>query len=391
VCVDRTETRLTSGFPGIGTVSVNKLARVGLSPITPFSFNYTVRESLMNRNVLLTGISLVFALASQSALAANANTTQKGSLLIYPKIDVRKGVSTWVRLVNDSKLPVTVKCYYMDVEKHRVDFEFPLTKNQPMVFDAATGIGPSRSVNAFPQGTNYPGYGELICFAVNFDGTAAAHHDQLSGTATIADTNVVNGTTDINGASEYSAWSFRYNANGTNEPPLGDLKLTGEAGGYDSCPAYLMGQFSPSGAPAPGDKIYGKTTISISSCKQDLRQDFDRNDTKLQFDVWKYDETRLTGAYHCSNSFAETALDDVGTARQNFSAALLKEGAYYRVQGVESTQCLKSKSAGLVGVQTSLIPGLGSVTTELAASNNGVKDSFIRWDASSPWMETPVE
>jgi len=367
--------------------------RGSASPITPFSFNYTVRESLMNRNVLLTGISLVFALASQSALAANANTTQKGSLLIYPKIDVRKGVSTWVRLVNDSKLPVTVKCYYMDVEKHRVDFEFPLTKNQPMVFDAATGISPSRSVNAFPQGTNYPGYGELVCFAVNFDGTALAHHDHLSGTAPVADTNTVDDRPDgdINGASEYSAWSFRYNSNGVTQPGSKDLVLSGRIGGYDSCPAYLMGQFSPSGAPAPGDKIYGKTTISISSCKQDLRQDFDRNETKLQFDVWKHDETRLTGAYHCSNSFAETALGDVATARQNFSAALLKEGAYYRIQGVASTQCKASQNAGLVGVQTSLIPGLGSVTTELAASNNPAVDGFIQWDASSPWMETPVE
>ncbi|MGI9212945.1 MAG: hypothetical protein ACR2HF_10775, partial [Methylococcaceae bacterium] len=165
----------------------------------------------MNRNVLLTGITLAFALVSQSGLAANANTTQKGSLLMYPKIDVRNGVSTWVRLVNDSKTPVTVKCYYMDVEKHRVDFEFPLTKNQPMIFDAATGEGPSRSVNAFPEGANYPGYGELICFAVSDDGTQLRDYNQLSGTATVADA--------TNGASEYSAWSFRYNGNGS--PPSG--------------------------------------------------------------------------------------------------------------------------------------------------------------------------
>ncbi len=345
----------------------------------------------MNRNVLLTGISLVFALVSQSGLAANANTTQKGSLLIYPKIDVRDGVTTWVRLVNDSKLPVTVKCYYMDVNKNRVDFEFPLTKNQPMIFDAATGIGPSRSVNAFPQGTDYPGYGELICFAVSDDGTRLRHHDQLSGTATIADTSNGNGNGNVNGASEYNAWSFRYNANGTTEPTAGDLNLTGRTGGYDSCPAYLMGQFSPSGSPAPGDRTtYGKTTISVSSCSQDLRQDYTRNETKLQFDVWKYDETRLTGAYHCANSFAETALGDVGTAPQNFTAAVLKEAAYYRVQGVQSTQCKDSKNTGLVGVQTSLIPGLGSISTELAASNNAaIPDGFIKWDAF-PGLEAPA-
>ncbi|MGI9213208.1 MAG: hypothetical protein ACR2HF_12125, partial [Methylococcaceae bacterium] len=172
-------------------------------------------------------------------------------------------------------------------------------------------------------------------------------------------------------------------------PGTSDLILNGQPGGYDSCPAYLMGQFSPSGSPAPGNQVYGKTTLDVSSCRQDLRQDFYRNNTKLQFDVWKFDETRLTGAYHCANSFAETTLDGINTAPQNFSAALLKDADYYRVQGVKSTQCSDSETAGLVGVQTSLIPGMGAVSTELAGSNMAAPAGFIKWDAF-PGQEAPA-
>jgi hypothetical protein len=149
-----------------------------------------------------------------------------------------------------------------------------------------------------------------------------------------------------------------------------------------------MGQFSPSGSTAPGNQVYANTTLDVSSCRQDLRQDYYRNDTKLQFDVWKYDETRLTGAYHCGNSFAETTLDGIKTAPQNFSAALLGDAAYYRVQGVKSTQCGSSDNAGLVGIQTSLIPGMGAVSTELAAANTPAPPGFIKWDAF-PGLDAP--
>lgn len=330
----------------------------------------------MNRNALLTGMTLAFALISQAGLADNANTSQKGSLLIYPQIDVRPGMETWVRLVNDYKDPVTVKCYYMDVDKQRVDFEFELTKNQPVLFDARTGDSPSHQVNKFPTGANY---GELICFAVSNNGTELRDFNHLSGTATVVE--IANGNNNTNGAAEYNAWAFRYNAGPNGLPPgSDDLILSGAAGAYDSCPAYLFGQFSPNGAPAPGKKTYGTTKIDIASCRQDLRQDYTTNQTKLQFDIWRYDETRLTGAYHCSNSFVEATLEGIKTAPQNFTTQLLRDAAYYRVQGVKSTQCSQSEETGLVGIQTSEIPGVGTVATEMGASNMAAKPGFVKWD-----------
>jgi hypothetical protein len=338
-----------------------------------------MRKCFMKKTALMIGITTALAISSSAAFAAIATTNQKGSLLIYPKIDVRSGVTTWVRIVNDSTVAVQVKCYYMDVNKNRNDFEFVLTAFQPFVFDALTGNSPqpiAQGANSFPPG---PGYGELVCFAVSPNGTALANFNNLAGTALV----VRNGQ-----ASEYNAWAFKAN---TATPGAGDLVLNGTA--YDSCPAYLFGQFSPLNSPTPVG-LAGNTVIDISSCKQDLRQDYNTNVTKLQFDVWRYDETRYTGAYNCSNSFYESALESNAVVPPfnramvmpgNFSNRLLKGPAYYRVQGVASTQCnytgFASAPTGLVGVQTTYLPG-STVTTELGASNTPGPAGFVKWDAS---------
>jgi hypothetical protein len=336
---------------------------------------------IMKKTALMIGITAALAISSSTVFAANANTTPKGSLLIYPLIDVREGATTWVRIVNDGLAAVTVKCYYMDVNKQRNDFEFVLTAFQPFVFDAETGASPifgqaPQGANSFPPGADY---GELVCFAVSPNGTALANFNNLAGTALV----VRNGQ-----ASEYNAWAFKAN---TATPGAGDLVLNGTA--YDSCPAYLFGQFSPLNSPTPVG-LAGNTVIDISSCKQDLRQDYNTNVTKLQFDVWRYDETRYTGAYNCSNSFYESALESNAVVPPfnramvmpgNFSNRLLKGPAYYRVQGVASTQCnytgFASAPTGLVGVQTTYLPG-STVTTELGASNTPGPAGFVKWDAS---------
>jgi hypothetical protein len=269
----------------------------------------------------------------------------------------------------------------MDVYKQRVDFEFLLTKNQPFVFDAATGDSQPAAaggVNAFPTGA---GYGELICFAVSTDGTALANFNNLAGTATL----VADGW-----ATEYNAWAFKAVA----AAPTGDLDLNGTE--YDSCPAYLFGQFSPRGANAPGGGAYDRTVINISSCKQDLRQDYTWNFTKLQFDVWKYDEKKLTGAYECANSFFEDSLDGINVASRNFSNGLVRGPGYYRVQGVASSVCngygkvygqpsdvyATTSATGLVGVQTSYLP-TGAVSAELGAGNTVGPAGYVKWDAFS--------
>ena len=87
------------------------------------------------------GTLLPVGLLSFSAFAGPVgNTSQKGSLLIFPKIDVSDAHETIVRLTNDGKGNVRVKCYYLTelfstpggLKKDVVDFEVTLTKNHPI-------------------------------------------------------------------------------------------------------------------------------------------------------------------------------------------------------------------------------------------------------------------
>src|SRR5919108_4640702 len=92
---------------------------------------------------------------SASAAVPVGNTTQKGSLLIFPRVDVSSGKTTIIRITNAVSAIVDVKCYFMDVEKNKVDFQFRPTENQPFWFDAATGQG-TKTVQSFPtQGGHY--------------------------------------------------------------------------------------------------------------------------------------------------------------------------------------------------------------------------------------------
>src|SRR5437667_3748759 len=73
---------------------------------------------VMNRKSLGLGlrIAAVVALAMLStsafALTVFGNNSQKGSLLIYPRIEFSAGSDTLITLTNDSSLPVRLKCFY---------------------------------------------------------------------------------------------------------------------------------------------------------------------------------------------------------------------------------------------------------------------------------------
>src|ERR671922_981735 len=157
---------------------------------------------MMINKAAIWGTSLSVALLSTSAFAVApiGNTTQKGSLLIFPRIDVSSKKDTIVRITNDYAKPVQLKCYFMDIEKNKVDFEFKLTNNQPFWFSASSGSG-TLPVQPFPT---FGGHdtGELKCWAVNAKGSEQISWNHLVGSATIYDY-------DSRQAAEYNAWGFQ--------------------------------------------------------------------------------------------------------------------------------------------------------------------------------------
>jgi len=363
-----------------------------------------------------------------------ANTSQKGSLLIFPLIvadpalfnpniaPVLDTSDTFIEVSNDETAPVHIECSYINEAKGRVDFDFKLTAKATASWDALTGAG--IGAPPFPTNVAYnpitgfgpvnPFRGELVCFAVDFAGANQIAFNHLTGTATVV------ATADLDAvqpkqAFRYNAWSFlARNAAGLSEADYviqgtpGLLALTGGAAGtYDACPAYNIATFNPSGAFDPaGVTRTLDNDLSVVSCNQDLRQDFVLHLTKLQFTVWNANENSFTGAFECVDSVESVGLgvedNSVMTARSNFDVSTLRTpNARFQVSGIASVQCPTTfplggglppitvpatENAGLLGVITSsvgltadIVPGedfeLGS-TTQTAGSMLG----FVKWD-----------
>jgi hypothetical protein len=340
-------------------------------------------------------IALGVLLCGSSAFAAQnvGNTSQKGSLLIFPLIEVTPGWDTIVRISNDANTGVDVTCYYINERKGRRDFHFRLTRKQPIWFSVANHSG-TFPVAQFPtdgtfttDGAN-PFKGALLCWATDVALANQISHNHLSGNATVIIGNL--GFT-------YPSWNFtaRDVAAGAPVGTPGRLDLTGLSGAYDACPSYLIGHFSPAFAeldtgsfPGNGTRIAEGTFLSVLSCNQDLRQDFTPHFTKLKLEVWNEQEVKLTGAHECSDGYEWTVLQGVDVGAENFFFDVVQSAAaQVKVKGVASTQCVfprPTENSGLVGVMfTELI---GPETEDVALvgttlNGAGTQAGFILWDA----------
>jgi hypothetical protein len=346
-------------------------------------------------------------LCGGTALAAQnvANTSQKGSLLIFPLINVdpAEGADTVIEISNDANKTVKIECYYVNEKKGRVDFDFHLTAKQTVSWSVATLDGDQVQPPVFPTGGSFNGgggypptnsyRGELVCFATNNAVTAQIAWNHLTGTATVTNYASSDGSVTSQ-AFRYNAWSFvARNGNGLpsrdgrKHGTPGLLELTGGgAGTYDACPLYNIANFMPNGA-----KLGSVETISnvltVVSCNQDLRQDYDLHLTKLQFTVWNSHESSFTGAYICVDSVHSVFLgvhNPYLVNGSNFEYSTLRtENARFHVLGVQSTQCPGSTNAGLLGVLSSEVSvWYDGEYQEVGTTTHGagVAPGFVRWD-----------
>jgi hypothetical protein len=303
----------------------------------------------MVRRSTFIALALVVALVGMVSMASAAqyvaNTSQKGSLLIWPKIIVQQNaVDTIVFMANDYFQDVWVKCYWVDWDQQIEDFMLRLTPNQPIAFSAATGASYDMwglGVVTVPPFTDGNLTGELKCWAVNDNGDSQLSFNHLYGNAWIntEDAGVV-----------YDAYAFAAKtAFGTTVGTGGTLLLNGTTQ-YDACPQYLVFNFVPAGTMLELDP-----DLTLVPCKQDLRQDRSRTCTKAKFDVWNSNETKFTGAYQCMLCWWEGLLDHIGTKNNQYGVTynavtgyggdkftyftLKTWAARFRAQGVASTVC----------------------------------------------------
>lgn len=277
-------------------------------------------------------VFLVLALASMVSAAPNVgNTTQKGSLLVFPKVIEWPGkVTTYIFIGNDNYVETYVKCYWMNENQEIEDFHFLITANQPIVFGTdANTYGPPFDDNMS---------GTLTCWAQKADDTAPTKFNHLFGYALIS---------SANGEVFYNATAFQYRGTIAQAEALNGVLPLDAASNYDSCSQYLTTVFVPSGG-ALGEKTAAYPDLTLWPCKQDLRQDRTPTYTKAKFDIWNWDEVKFTGAYKCLKCFWEGYLADIETGTGYFkgygeekfiSTVLGGSVARLRITGVASSVC----------------------------------------------------
>jgi len=301
-------------------------------------------------------VFLVLALATLASAAPNVgSTSQKGSLLVFPKIlnyDANSGgtigaIDTYIFIGNDNTVGTYVKCYWMDNNQSSEDFHFWVTANQPIVLSAKDSeYGPVFGDNRA---------GSLVCWAQNPEDTAPVNSNHLYGYAMIVD-EATGGAKVFYNATSFAVRGAAFNATS------GYLPLDGGTG-YDACPKYLITNFIADGTTAFGfSGNAAKPDLTLWPCKQDLRQDRIPTCTKAKFDIWNEGEVKFTGAYQCFKCFFEGFLAEIGTAKtwnytrgkgfggEKFTNTVLNSDiGRLRVQGIKSSVCYGNTRATVNG------------------------------------------
>ena len=320
--------------------------------------------------------------ATSSALAAQnvANTSQKGSLLIFPLINVDQKsptpYDTMIEISNDAISTVHIDCEYINEQKGRADFDFNVTGKATASWDVYTLTGDQAAPPLFPTNAGNPSWpgnpyrGELVCFATDPGTQFQIAWNELTGTATVqryvtstapAVQRYIAVTDQPRQAFKYNAWAFaaRCATNSTTctagvasdnntvaQGAPGTLYLSGQNanGVYDACPVYNVATFMPNGATL-GNMTTIDNMFSVVGCHQDLRENYRLHVTNLNFTVWNSRENSFTGTYACVDSVESVPL---GSATQptppivvqalNFDySTLATPNARFQVDGISAT------------------------------------------------------
>jgi hypothetical protein len=328
-------------------------------------------------------VAMLFVVAGVTIASAApnvGNATQKGSVLIFPKIDISEDpyTDTIVSISNDYYQDLHVKCYWVNKDQQTQDFLMKVTQNHPVWFSARTGLNNFDAIPIEVPPFDGP-VGELKCWAVDAAGANQINWNHLYGTAKVID--FYNGT-----AYEYNSYNFAARS-GTLGNPVGtggNILLDGVQ--FDACPTYLLFNFNSVGS---GWGFFKDTDLTLVPCKQDLRQDRRPTFTKAKFEIWNENETKYTGAYKCIKCWFEDYLSKI-SAKFTYRHLHTTQGRF-RVQGVASTVCSPVAAASpLVGLSAELLDFFtdslevenGKVAVAGTTANSAGADptGFILWD-----------
>lgn len=284
------------------------------------------------------------------------SAVEKGSLLVYPKVEVRwtpekdQGYvlkqDTFLTLNNDWNANVDIHAYFVLETCVSVDNTFRLTNNQPIYWSALTGKPKGFSPwtvlgDPYKDPEGSPDIilrGYIVLWAVDDDPNQVTQirWNHLYGGATIVD--YINGT-----AWEYNAYTFQVVndsiANGDPVGTAGEIKMDGKDYAYGF--SQLLLDFYATGSRAfaiKGYDIIHDTDLTLMILSQDLRQDSNAPYyTKAKFDIWNSNEVGLSEQYLCLLKWDQRRLYTHGG---HFLVENLQtDKGRARVTGMKSTVC----------------------------------------------------
>ncbi len=326
--------------------------------------------------------------------------TEKGSLLIYPKVELRWDSSqnliqdTFITINNDYNAGVDIQLYFVSETCTNVDNTITLTKNEPAYWSAYSGA--PKGVSPFTVlGDPYPDpeepseyilRGYVIAWAIG-EAYEQVSWNHLYGGATIVDY-------DNGEAWEYNAFTFQV-LDSTLLPgePVGTpgiLNLDGVE--YDSGFDILLLDFFASGSDAfsgGGGNVYHDTDLTLMILDNDVTQDAPTPPTtKAKFSIWNQNEVGFSGMEYCFTKWYQTLLSTQGG---HFLVENLQtDKGRARIDGMASIVCdyedpegnlIESVDASLLGVAAKFLD-FGS--REARAGTNlfgaGVQNAVIKYD-----------
>jgi hypothetical protein len=317
---------------------------------------------------MLRGIAVAIAIVgicSGAYAADRVSASEKGSLLVYPKIEIKwqpNGAlvqDTFVTLNNDYFSDVHIVMFFVHdtMECEATYHDTTLTGNEAAYWSAATGF--PKVVGPFGEGADpMPdecGLMTLRGFIVAFATTAQNEQirwNHLYGGATVL--NYRDGY-----AWEYNAYAYQVNAdnwiNGNVVGTPGTIKMDGAEyePNFDSLlmDFYAVNQFPAIFGSAWRDGIKLDTDLTLVIANWDFRQGGGHYITKADFWIWNENEDSRR-AHYCIECWDQRLLSQAGDV---FNILFLNtDVGRARIEGVAATECdtieLLSTPEPLLGV-----------------------------------------
>lgn len=359
----------------------------------------------MFRSAVVAAVCLA-VLVPAAVAQERVTATEKGSLLIYPKVELRWNSSydliqdTFITINNDYNAGVDIQLYFVSETCTNVDNTITLTKNEPAYWSVYSGqpkgVSPFTVLgDAYPDPENPSEFvlrGYILAWAIG-DAYEQVWWNHLYGTATIVD--YVDGE-----AWEYNAFTFQANPGDTSVTPgepvgtAGVLNLDGVE--YDSGFDILLLDFFASGSDAfeqCGKDIEHDTDLTLMILDNDVTQDAPTPPiTKAKFQIWNQNEVGFSGMEYCVQKWKQTLLSTVGG---HFLVENLQtDKGRARIDGMASIICDYENTEGdpIESVDASLL-GLAAKVLDFGAWDAyaggnlfgaGVQNAVIRYDVLTP-------